>query len=686
MHWLVEVSRVGDTAPSERYCIDARRWQSALQEARRLRGDSGPLPKLTIELLDEGYRAVDPALNVRYLVTEAPPGMPLTDSARVGYSTAPPPTIESGTPRPSSSPRGSSAATPSVSPGASSPAAPPPQASIAAVSVPAPLPILAQVIKQRDEKATAANPIAYRELALSVRPGALRDDVEALLLSRLDEARGLMPDPGRYVQIAVFDHMFVKRPVRPPLATLVWKDWRGEPQMAFPGFGESAEAPPPASLSTRAPSWMPRSDSRSSFSVPPAPPVPSDLLAGPGEPARSEGAAGKSVAPSQVASAESPRRAPSVAPAARSASVPPHSLSPAAVPRGKSTPPLGSAAVNPSPSVAPASPRASHPPRPDASAAPVSEPPRPSVIPQRVVSIGPSGPSSPPARTSVPPAEPSPPAAAASDEPTVVATEPQPTPLLVSVATVEPIPAPLVVAEPTPALEPSLAAAPAAPARTSEPPPIRRSDPATQRRSDPAVQRRSDPAMQRRSDPAMRRSDPLLGRRRAPGEDLIGDLFESIHELSFFVDLVSGADFVARTLADVIPCEAIAVHAFDLGRREFVVVRVRHPSARKALLHRTSDADPIVREIMRHRSVISNGASPLRSGVFAKLGVEVKTALTGSVRQGGRYLGLIELVNPAGGTPFHEGEASALEYVCEQFADFVASRPIVLDADVVLGQ
>jgi hypothetical protein len=183
----------------------------------------------------------------------------------------------------------------------------------------------------------------------------------------------------------------------------------------------------------------------------------------------------------------------------------------------------------------------------------------------------------------------------------------------------------------------------------------------------------------------MRRSDPLLGRRRAPGEDLIGDLFESIHELSFFVDLVSGADFVARTLTDVIPCEAIAVHAFDLGRREFVVVRVRHPSARKALLHRTSDADPIVREIMRHRSLISNGASPLRSAVFAKLGVEVKTALTGSVRQGGRYLGLIELVNPAGGTPFHEGEASALEYVCEQFADFVASRPIVLDADVVLG-
>jgi hypothetical protein len=666
MHWLVEVSRVGDTAPSERYCIDARRWQSALQEARRLRGDSGPLPKLTIELLDEGYRAVDPALNVRYLVTEAPPGMPLTDSARVAYSTAPPPVVESGAPAHSMTHGGSRAPTQSASPATAS--IPAVAATAAAPSVlPAPLPLVAQVIKQRDEKATEANPIAYRELALSVRPGALREDVEALLLSRLEEARGLMPDPGRYVQIAVFDHMFVKRPVRPPLATLVWKDWRGEPVITFPGFGEGADPPPPASLSTRAPSWMPRPDARG-VSVPPQSRLPADLVAPSMEPAPS-----KSAAPAPVASVDPPRRPATAPPAARSTSAPPQSLSPSAVPRGKSTPPLGSAVVNPTPSVAPVAPRPSAPPaQTEASAPPLSEPPRPSLIPQRVVSIGPSGPSSAPPRTSVPPAAPSVPrlptdtAHGEPAAPPIVALSPEQTPLLVAGT----------AADVTPLVQPPPTSVPPAPARTSEPPPIRRSDPATQRRSDPAM---------RRSDPAMRRSDPALGRRRAPGEDLIGDLFESIHELSFFVDLVSGADFVARTLADVIPCEAIAVHAFDLGRREFVVVRVRHPSARKALLHRTSDSDPIVREIMRHRSLVTNGASPLRSGVFAKLGVEVKTALTGSVRQGGRYLGLIELVNPAGGTPFHEGEASALEYVCEQFADFVASRPIVLDADVVLG-
>src|SRR5262245_14454059 len=91
MRWLVEVSRVSDGSSTERYCIDARRWQSALQEVRRLRGDEGPLPKLTIELLDAGYRAVDPELKVRYIVTEAPADMPVTAGAQVRHSTQPPP-------------------------------------------------------------------------------------------------------------------------------------------------------------------------------------------------------------------------------------------------------------------------------------------------------------------------------------------------------------------------------------------------------------------------------------------------------------------------------------------------------------------------------------------------------------------------------------------------------------------
>jgi hypothetical protein len=169
---------------------------------------------------------------------------------------------------------------------------------------------------------------------------------------------------------------------------------------------------------------------------------------------------------------------------------------------------------------------------------------------------------------------------------------------------------------------------------------------------------------------------------------LIGDLFERMHELAFMADMVSGAEFVLHVLGELIPCEGIVVHVFDLGKREFVVVRAQGPNVRDALLYRTPGDGPLVRTIMaRHGATILDGApaNPPTSGSLAKLGVQPKTVLCGAARLGGRYLGLIELANPLGGTPFHSGEANALDYVCEQFAEFVASRPVVLDADVVIG-
>jgi hypothetical protein len=183
---------------------------------------------------------------------------------------------------------------------------------------------------------------------------------------------------------------------------------------------------------------------------------------------------------------------------------------------------------------------------------------------------------------------------------------------------------------------------------------------------------------------------PSGPRRRAPGEDLIGDLFERMHELAFMADVVSGADFVVRVLGELIPCEGIVVHVFDLGKREFVVVRAHGPNARDTLLHRTADDEPLVRSIMSRRGALMLDGAPANvpstSNSLAKLGIKPRAVMCGAARLGGRYLGLIELANPAGEQPFHDGEANALDYVCEQFAEFVASRPIVLDPDVVVGQ
>src|SRR5258706_16226529 len=81
MRWFVEVSRVGETDSDAKYCVEAKQWQAALQEARKLRGDNGPLSKFSIELLDDGYRALDPKLKLRYVVAKAPLDAPLTSIA-----------------------------------------------------------------------------------------------------------------------------------------------------------------------------------------------------------------------------------------------------------------------------------------------------------------------------------------------------------------------------------------------------------------------------------------------------------------------------------------------------------------------------------------------------------------------------------------------------------------------------
>jgi hypothetical protein len=178
----------------------------------------------------------------------------------------------------------------------------------------------------------------------------------------------------------------------------------------------------------------------------------------------------------------------------------------------------------------------------------------------------------------------------------------------------------------------------------------------------------------------------LPGTRRSAGDDLIGELFEQMHELHFMRDIASGSEFVLAVLRDWLPSEAILVQVFDINSRNFVVVRA-HPEVRDALLHRTSDSDPVVREVMRRPTSLRVGDAAadgrFTSEIWSVLGVTPRVAMCGAVRQGGRYLGLIQLANPLGGTPFHDAEANALDYVCQQFAEFVANRPIVLEADTI---
>ena len=81
MRWLVEVSSLGKT-DTQKFCVEAESWQRALQAARSQRGEDGPMSGFSIELLEEGYRAVDPLARVRFVVKRAPDDMPLTGRHR----------------------------------------------------------------------------------------------------------------------------------------------------------------------------------------------------------------------------------------------------------------------------------------------------------------------------------------------------------------------------------------------------------------------------------------------------------------------------------------------------------------------------------------------------------------------------------------------------------------------------
>ncbi len=339
-----------------------------------------------------------------------------------------------------------------------------------------------ELFKERSEDPTGTNPLVYRERAYAVQPGCTDADAEVLLWMRFNEVSGELDErpAGKFVQLAVFDHAFTDKPKRPPIATLAWKDWRGEPVVQFPLSARRARA-----------------------------------------------------------------AAPDAAPTA---------------------------------TVAPASAGVEQ-------AAPV-----------------------------------------------------------VSAATAAGAPA-----RPTPA--------------TSEPP-----------RKDSSAAIR-----------AVKRSVPP-GRRRA-GDDLIGELFEAMHELRFVPDVVGGCEFVVAVLEQTLPSEGMLVHVFDINSRNFVVVRARGPGHADALLHRTPDTDAFFRASMRQsrpKQFDADLPAHYANGAWKALGVSVKRAAFGPAVQGGRYLGLIELANPAGDVALHPSEINALEYICEQFAEFLAGRPIIIDAEAVL--
>jgi hypothetical protein len=174
---------------------------------------------------------------------------------------------------------------------------------------------------------------------------------------------------------------------------------------------------------------------------------------------------------------------------------------------------------------------------------------------------------------------------------------------------------------------------------------------------------------------------------RLSGDDLLVELFEAFSDLHFLRDSLEGADFVLGLTLEKLPSEVGIVSLFDINNREFVVVR-QAGGPRSILLQRLSERAPIQDAAMKTRRAIvvaqAQGVDEAADPRWLSMGVEVRSLICAPVEVAGRYLGLIELINPLDENEFTNGDGHALTYIGQQLAEFVSARGIIIDPELVL--
>lgn len=661
MRWFVDVSRVGeDTKLVEKFVLEAKQWQAALQEARKRRGDTGPLSTFSIELLDNGYRAVDPSQQIRYAVHKAPADTPLSGDGAPGAFPAVP--MEPRIAEQANATDPMAAPPPSKSdPSASGPKTDP-MASLPPESAPS--------TARMNDKPAASLPVSNTERmtssvvseTASTKPNPVAPGNESRPISTSPPEAQRMPAPvvtpprpeipDESPNSAPFTQ--TKPAVSPPASMktvesvevaqapdfLVVKKREEEPNEKVPiRYREYAYAVKPGTdrKAVEVLLWLRFREVQESLK-------------------EFTGRRFVQLAVFDHVFSTKPARSPIATLAWKDW-------------RGDPVVQL----MDPRPASIPAPAAVSQPPRPESAAPSRAESPGPSAAPLTTPSR--------PHHSAPPTASVAPASSAPAATPNVAGSIPPASAPIIEVTATESIPAPPSESVPAPKpVEPTVGA------------PAERVGAST----DPAITQQSiiiapEPKVDvpEPTQPAIETPKKKAKRRRA-SDDLIGELFEKMHELHFSPDMVTGVEFVLGVLNTTLPSEGVVVHVYDINTRQFVIVRALGPSPQSVVLHRTPDSDLLFKKGMRAtrclRTANAKTESAYADGRFSLLGVAPTSALFGPVSLGGRYLGAVELLNPPGGEPFTENEANALDYICEQLAEFLASRPIVLDPDVVVGK
>ena len=648
MRFFVEVTPIGKTE-TQKYCVDAESWQKALQAARAMRKEDGSISGFSIELADDGYRAVDPAARIRYMVKKAP-----ADASITTPSQAPPP-MKASVPPPAPAAAAPAPARAAAPPQPAAPAAhpisvPPPKAEDSSkkmggktvsfassgtallANAPAQAPAVPRASPSKPSQsrapaqpapAAAAGLVTERKKPESVRPMPAAAPAPAAASIRAE------PQPAAASTRSGAPIVVLYRKEQAPTAASPIS-YREEVFAAPPGTSEDhAEAILRAEfkLVTSALANAPAGKyvnlavfDRVFEGRPPAPPL--AILSWkdwkPGDPTvtfprRQREKLSSATQPSNLGNTAQNAQAQIAQVVAEVAS---------------HLPAQTAAAPAPAPA---------HPPSKEARSVPPSTPPpRARIEPESdTVVVAPDyaqildTPGEMPAMKAAPP-------------PAIAAPEAHRAPV--------PVPA---------AIEPVLTPPPGAAA---------------------LAQSGSTGSFRRARKPTP--SAPDGSKIRVRGDELIALLFEEMHDLSFMADALEGAAFCLWVVLDKLPSKAAFVHFYDLEKREFVVASVGGAVGVEHAARRNSPNDPWLAEAMRRRTVYVTADAASHEGAnverFAAIG-GARSVVVAPVMLGGRMLGAIEVVNPIDGNPFGEDDANAIQYMAEQFAEFVSSHGMVVD-------
>ncbi len=168
----------------------------------------------------------------------------------------------------------------------------------------------------------------------------------------------------------------------------------------------------------------------------------------------------------------------------------------------------------------------------------------------------------------------------------------------------------------------------------------------------------------------------------AANDDLIGAIFDSVHDVHFAPTVLDGADLVCDIAFRNLPCAAAFVLLHDINTAGWIVASASGESATNALGRRFPASDPLFSRL------VQRGASLRVSGAECghALGVEAGHASLALASVGGRYYGAIELLAAQGTLGFTEAQEHALAYLAEQFATFAASRGFLVRENDILAR